>query len=136
MYIDASVTGFGVVLLGDNQILALYSMGDSQPFKHSSVAEIEGLIWSLRDFKHLLINKRFMIYTNIYAILRAIKGPNYKEYVLRRLSEIMAWVSQVDFVEGARNHVVDFLSRYPLKICSHRACAPCPLQCISFLLFS
>lgn len=59
LYIDASAHGFGDVLLGNKQILALYNSTNPQSFHHSSVVELEGLIRSLPAFKHLLVGKEF-----------------------------------------------------------------------------
>lgn len=49
------------------------------------------------------------------------EGRSMSALELRTMEEIMAWHSEIQFVEGRVNHIADWLSRYPVQktpICS------------------
>lgn len=87
LYVDASSSGFGAVLFSEDRIVAMFSRSNPRPYQHSSTSEIEGLIKALREMKSLLMGKKFMIYTDNWSVLRAMRGQTQKDAVVRRLED-------------------------------------------------
>lgn len=114
LYVDASDVGLRGALIGDVKVLVLHCSDNPQQFHYSSDAKLEGLVSCCRAFKNMLISCAFTICNDKWAVFCAIKDLNHRDYVLRRLSEIMSWYPQVEFVVGYYDFLVDVLSRFPL----------------------
>lgn len=73
LYVDASSARFGAVLFGGEKVIAMYIRSNSRPHQHSSTSEIEGLIKSMRSVKSFLLGRAFVIYTDNWIVLRALR---------------------------------------------------------------
>lgn len=79
MLVDASSNEFGVVLLSEGKIVAMFNWSNIIPRQHSNTSNIEGYIKSLRAMRSVLIGKRFVIHTNNWYVLRTLRGQTWKD---------------------------------------------------------
>lgn len=95
LYVDASASGFGVVLFSGDKVVWMYSRTNPSPHHHSSTCEAEGSVKTLKAMRSFLIGRQFTGYTDNWSVLQVLRGQSRQAPVLRRLKELMHWYPNI-----------------------------------------
>lgn len=118
VHVDASAADFGVLSSGDDPVtnqaslFAMFSNNNTKNYRHSSVAQVDGLIACLQAFSSFLSSRDSQLFTENAALLSALRVGSANPYILHRLDLLLTYFPQLCFVAGSDNRFADFLTGF------------------------
>ena len=79
--------------------------------------ELQGVVWSLEDFKNYLYGKSFTVVTDHRAFLSTMKenrwNKSYNSRLTRWIDRLLPFQFDIEHLPGAKMDLVDYISRHP-----------------------
>ena len=139
---DASTVGVGAALSqrdakGHLRPLAYASRSLNKSERRYPAIELEalGIIYALRQFRHIVLGYPIEIETDHKPLVFLLKHPDPNSRLYRYQLELLEFqIVNISYIEGAANHVADYLSRWTLA--PDESCLPTMVCHIDSLIAS
>lgn len=128
---DASNTGLGAVLSqvqGGEEVVIAYAskmLNRSQRNYCTTYKELLSVVTFMRQFKHFLLGKRFLVRTDHASLIWLKKFKDPEGMLARWISVIDMYDCEIKHRQGSLHQNADSLSRKPLRPCKRGECPDC-----------